>query len=161
MVRRSWHSMFRTLAFCAVLTAFGRPALAASELLRGGTYFLPVYSHIYIGDRARPFLLAITVSVRNTSLTEPMTLTAADFYDSDGTLLNRYIDAPKTIEPFGSMRLTVAESEKHGGAGAKFLVSWTARTPVTAPHVEAVMIGSGGQQGISFTSQAIPLKVER
>ena len=25
----------------------------------------------------------------------------------------------------------------------------------------AVMIGSGGQQGISFTSQAVPLKTER
>lgn len=161
MGRLSWHSIVRTLAVLAVLSVFCRPALAGSELLRGGTYFLPVYSHIYIGDRARPFLLAITVSVRNTSLTEPMTLTAADFYDSDGTLLNRYIDAPKTIEPFGSMRLTVAESEKHGGAGAKFLVAWTARTPMTPPHVEAVMIGSGGQQGISFTSQAVPLKVER
>ena len=161
MSRMSWRSILRALAFCAVLTACCRPALAGLELLRGGTYFLPVYSHIYIGDRARPFLLAITVSVRNTSLTEPVTLTAADFYDSDGTLLNRYIDAPKAIEPFGSMRLTVAESEKHGGAGAKFLVTWTARTPVTPPHVEAVMIGSGGQQGISFTSQAIPLKAER
>ena len=57
MGRISWRSIFRTLAFCAVLTACCQPALAGSELLRGGTYFLPVYSHIYIGDRARPFLL--------------------------------------------------------------------------------------------------------
>ena len=161
MGRLSWRIVPRALALFAILLACRGSALAGSELLRGATYFVPVYSHVYIGDRARPFLLAITVSVRNTSLTEPVTLTAADYYDSDGTLLHKYLDGPKTVEPFGSMRLTVAESEKQGGAGAKFLVSWASPTPISPPHVEAVMVGSGGQQGISFTAQAIPLKTVR
>lgn len=161
MGRLAWRVALLVWVLSALSPSAPGVASGGVETLRGGTYFVPVYSHIYIGDRARPFLLAITVSIRNTSLTEPLTLAAADFYDSDGTLLHKYLDAPKTIEPFGSMRLTVAESEKYGGAGAKFLVSWSAATPVTPPHVEAVMVGSGGQQGISFTSQGIPIKTVR
>ena len=37
-------------------------------LSKGQTIYVPAYSHIYSGDRERPFLLTVTVSIRNTDL---------------------------------------------------------------------------------------------
>ena len=47
----------------------------------------------------------------------------------------------------------IAERDKAGGSGANFIVEWTATQPVTVPIIEAVMIGTQTQQGISFTSR--------
>lgn len=44
------------------------------------------------------------------------------------------------------------EDDSRGGAGANFLVDWGAEQPISEPVVEAVMIGTASQQGISFIS---------
>lgn len=135
-------------------------AADAPALAQGGYIFLPVYSHILIGDNARPFPLAVTVCLRNTSLHEEIRLLSVDYYDTEGKLLKKYLDLPKAIKPLGSLTFTVAESEKYGGAGAKFTVTWSSAKPVAPPLAEAVMIGTANQQGISFTSrgEAHPLR---
>ena len=84
--------------------------------------------------------------------TRPITLKSVDYYDSDGALLNRYLDKAVTVAPMGSVRYIVPESEAKGGAGAKFLVEWEAAQAVVEPVIESVMIGTKLQQGISFLS---------
>ena len=120
----------------------------------GQTVYVPVYSHIYAEDRYkdRPFLLTATLSVRNTDPTRQITLKGVDYYDSDGTLLTRYLDKPVIVAPMGSARYIVPESEAKGGAGAKFLVEWESDQAVVEPVIESVMIGTKLQQGISFLS---------
>ncbi|MGQ9655906.1 MAG: DUF3124 domain-containing protein, partial [Thermodesulfobacteriota bacterium] len=44
----------------------------AGRLLRGQTLYVPVYSHVFAGDRESPFYLAATLSVRNTDLRNPI-----------------------------------------------------------------------------------------
>jgi hypothetical protein len=39
-----------------------------------------------------------------------------------------------------------------GGVGANFIVGWQAAAPVSAPVIEAVMISTASQQGMSFVS---------
>ena len=70
------------------------------------------------------------------------------------------MNVPQTVKPLETGSFTVPESEKAGGPGAKFMVTWQAAQPVTPPLAETVMIGTSGQQGISFTSrgQALPGK---
>jgi hypothetical protein len=114
---------------------------------------VPIYSHILIGDNARPFPLAVTLSLRNASLREEISLLSVDYYDSQGLLLKKYLNAPQTIKALGSLTFTVAESEKQGGTGAKFIVSWRSSQPVPPLLAEAVMTGTSNQQGISFTSR--------
>ena len=41
-------------------------------LSKGQAIYVPAYSHIYCGDRERPFLLAVTVSIRNTDPNQPI-----------------------------------------------------------------------------------------
>jgi len=125
------------------------PVLSTGQLL-----YVPVYSHIYIGNKERPFNLAVTLSVRNTDPREGFELVSVDYYDTDGKLLKHYLDVPRALPPLSSQRFVVAEGDVRGGSGANFIVRWQASVPVNAPVVESIMIGTQSGQGISFTSSA-------
>ena len=144
-----------------LLAAPVRPA-GAEVLGRwlGQTVYVPVYSHIFAEDRYRdrPFLLTATLSVRYTDPERPFTLKSVDYYDSEGGLLQRYLEAPVTLAPLASTHYIVPESEAKGGAGAKFLIEWQAPAAVSEPIIEAVMIGTKLQQGISFISTGRAIK---
>lgn len=130
------------------------PGLAGERpsLSKGQTVYVPVYSHIYNGDRERPFYLAVTLSLRNTDLDREITIDSADYYDSDGKLLKKYVTTPIRLGPLGATRFVVPESDKAGGSGANFIVRWTADQAASAPIIETIMIGTESQQGISFVS---------
>ena len=147
----------------ALLLLAGPVRPAAAEALGrwlGQTVYVPVYSHIFAEDRYRdrPFLLTATLSVRNTDPERPFTLKSVDYYDSEGGLLQRYLEAPVTLAPLASTHYIVPESEAKGGAGAKFLIEWQAPAAVSEPIIEAVMIGTKLQQGISFISTGRAIK---
>ncbi len=128
------------------------------SLSKGQSVYVPVYSHIYIGDRETPFLLAATLSIRNTDIKYPITVFSADYYASDGKLLKKYIEKPIQLEPMASARYIVKESDKSGGSGASFIIRWKSDNFVNAPVIESVMVGTGMQQGISFSSRGQPIK---
>lgn len=138
-----------TITVCA-MTA---PAVADMRLLKGQTVYVPVYSHIYSGDREQPFYLAATLSIRNTDTAHPITITAVDYYDSDGKFLKHYLEKAFSLAAMATKRYVVPESDKSGGSGAKFIIKWQSDQPVTEPLIESVMISTKTQQGISFTSR--------
>ena len=119
----------------------------------GQSIYVPAYSHIYGGDRERPFLLTVTLSVRNTDPNHPIRIMAVDYYETSGALLKNYLSNPLTLKPLESVRYVVPEKDKAGGSGANFIVVWQSDQQVNSPIVEAVMIGTQSQQGLSFTSR--------
>ena len=137
------------LAFGIVdATAQNKPSVSKGQIL-----YVPVYSHIYIGDRERPFLLTVTLSIRNTDRNFPITIQKVVYYDSHGKPLNAYLDKPMALEKLSSTRFVVRESDKSGGSGASFMVEWQSDQAASPPLVETIMIGAQTQQGISFTSR--------
>lgn len=125
---------------------------------RGQVVYVPVYSHIYIGDRERQFLLAVTLSIRNTDPDNEIVITKVTYFNSKGKILEEYLKEPVTLEGMSATRYVVHESDKAGGSGASFLVEWEALKPVNPPVIETVMIGAKTQQGISFTSRGQVIK---
>ena len=148
-----------TVLIAAVLylpgTALAGDALPKSK---GQTLYVPVYSHIYSGDRERPTYLAATVSIRNTDPNHAIRLEVVDYFDSEGKLLRRYLEKPFTLKPMASTRYVVSESDKAGGSGANFMIRWKSDTPVNAPIAEGIMISTASQLGISFTSRGQVIK---
>ncbi len=144
-------------AACALFALQQAQAGPEAVLSKGQTLYVPVYSHIYSGNKERPFDLTVTVSIRNTDPKFPVTVMYADFYNSEGKLLKKFIEAPRELKPLESIRYVIGESDRSGGSGANFLIGWKSEQPVNLPVVESVMIGTQGQQGISFTSQARPI----
>lgn len=120
---------------------------------RGQTVYVPAYSHIYMGDRKKPFYLTATLVIRNSDPSTPITVTSANYIDSSGRLVRRFLSVPLIVRPLSSLRYVIDESDKVGGSGASFLVNWKSAARVSQPVVESIMIGTGMQQGISFTSR--------
>lgn len=128
-------------------------------LWKGQCVYVPIYSHIYSGDREHPFLLTATLSVRNTDLHNPIEIISADYYDSSGKLLKKYITGSQHLKAMETIRYVVKESDKGGGSGAKFIVTWQSKEEVNEPIIEAIMIGTKSQQGISFISRGKVIEV--
>ncbi|QDT11137.1 DUF3124 domain-containing protein [Stieleria marina] len=121
----------------------------ATSPVQGQVVYVPAYSHIYHGDGA-PYLLTITLSVRNTSMDEEIVVKAVRYFDTKGKLVKSYLPKPVRLPALGTTEILIARDDATGGSGANFLVEWFADNPVTAPIIEAVMIDTDSQQGISF-----------
>jgi len=132
-------------------------AAAADRLSSGQLVYVPVYSHVYYGDQERQILLTAILSIRNTDLAHSITITKVDYYDSEGKLVRAYLTKPMTLKPMASTRFIVAQSDRRVGSGANFVVQWQADTAINPPLMEGVMIGTAGQQGISFTSRGVEI----
>ena len=76
-------------------------SVSADELSQGQKVYVPIYSHIYSGDKENPFLLTAILSVRNIDPGHAITLTAVDYFDSDGKPLRRYLEKPVELGAFG------------------------------------------------------------
>lgn len=121
--------------------------------LRSGELYVPVYSYIYAGDQLRPFNLAVTVSLRNTSSSTSMRIESATYYDSKGILINKIIQGPLKLNHLETFTYKIKESEVAGGSGGSIIVKFTAESPITRPILETISIGTAGGQGVSFTSR--------
>ena len=124
-------------------------------LLKGQSVYVPVYSHIYYGDRdkPKPFDLTVTLSIRNTDPKQEIVIFSVDYFDSEGNLLKHYLEKSKHLKNLGTIRYVIKKRDKTGGSGAKFIVRWKSKELVNAPLIEAIMISTESSQGISFISR--------
>ena len=149
----SYKHFFILLSICLVLPAFVFAADNKMELSKGQRVYVPAYSHIYSGNKERPFLLTVTLSIRNVDPMHQIKITLVDYYETQGKLLKKFIDKPVALKPLESLRYIIPEKDKSGGSGANFIVEWHSDKPVNRPIIESIMIGTQSTQGISFTSR--------
>lgn len=127
-------------------------ALDTNKIVMGGTVYVPVYSHIYTVDQTRRMDLTATLSIRNTDLTHAIAITSVKYYDNYGDLVRTDIENPTELPSLASVDFVVEQSDASGGVGANFIVEWVAEATVSDPVIEAVMIDTISNQGISFIS---------
>jgi hypothetical protein len=120
--------------------------------VQGQTVYVPVYSEVFDSESNRAFQLAATLSLRNTDRAQPIVIDTIDYYNSGGDRIVAYLDQPIQLGPLASTEVVVNRSNVAGGAGANFIVEWQAATPVSEPIIEAVMISTASQQGVSFVT---------
>ena len=141
------------LFLAAVLMTFllGASGWASQDIIlsKGQTVYVPIYSHIYTGPKSIELDLTGILSVRNTDPGNPITIVAADYYDSEGNLIQHYLTEPLQLKAMASTRYIIELTDKKGGSGANFIVRWTSKKEVNAPLVESLMIGAR----ISFVSR--------
>ncbi|MBW4454453.1 MAG: DUF3124 domain-containing protein [Nostoc indistinguendum CM1-VF10] len=128
------------------------------KIASGQTIYVPVYSHIYHHNKQEIFELAVTLSIRNTDLTNSMVITSVRYYNSEGKLIKQYLERPIQLDALASTDFFINRNDTSGGLGANFIVEWVAQTEISEPIVEAVMIGTDFQQGISFISPGRVIK---
>ena len=127
------------------------PITAEEPILSSGaSVYVPVYSNVYSGPRAKSFELAAMISIRNTDPKNPITIVKADYYDNDGKLIARYLKDAIVLKPLASTHYYIKEYDKRGGPGANFIVKWESETKVNQPIIEGIMLGLASGQGLSF-----------
>lgn len=119
----------------------------------GEILFVPVYSSIYHQSN-RTFDLTATLSIHNTDMNSQITLVKVDYFGTDGNLVKNFIYADLVLNPLQSKQFIIQESDKSGGTAAKFVIQWISSNKVIKPIVEAVMISTTSQQGISFKTES-------
>jgi hypothetical protein len=129
-----------------------------NELLTHGTTYLSVYSQIYSQSEHRTHDLTVTVSMRNTTLTDTLYIEKAEYFDTAGKSIRTYFDQPIFIAPMETVEIVIDEIDQDGGTGANFLFSWRIKPESNEPLFECVMISTSGQQGLSFTTQGKRIK---
>ncbi|MCC6414175.1 MAG: DUF3124 domain-containing protein [Saprospiraceae bacterium] len=120
--------------------------------------YVPVYSDIYHFSGERRQNLTATLSVRNTSLRDTMYVHQVDYFDSQGKMLREYLEKDVVLLPMQSIEFVVEHRENEGGAGASFLVDWGCDSDQLRPVIQAVMISTVNQQGISFVTEGVTVE---
>ena len=117
--------------------------------------YIPIYSDIYYVDSKHTFSLTATLSIRNTSFKDSIYVFTIDYYNSAGKKVRRYNDSSLLLKPMESVEFVVENKDDTGGVGANFVVEWGAKAGAQRPYIQGVMIGTSGQQGISFTTEGV------
>lgn len=128
-----------------------------SSPAQGQLVYVPAYSHVYHQD-GKPHLLTITLSVRNTSTERGIVLMSVRYFGKNGEQIRSHLDRPLRLAPLAATEFLVERDDTSGGSGASFLVEWVSNQPVTEPIIEAIMIDTSAQQGISFARQGTVIK---
>lgn len=130
-----------------------KSSVAQSELV-----YIPIYSDIYYVDAKHTFSLTATLSIRNTSFKDSIYVFSIDYYNSQGEKVRRYNESTLLIKPMESVEFVVENKDDTGGVGANFVVDWGGKLNVQKPYFQGIMIGTMGQQGISFTTEGIVIQ---
>ena len=142
-------------------------ATAADDISLGQTLYLPVYSHVWHGDRVisgkypLKYLVSALISIRNTSLKTPIRVISARYYNTEGKLLKEYLPKPSTVGAMGTLELFVEREDSEGGSGANFVIQWDAAVPTNPPIVEAVHANIKGSQSLTFITSARAIQQDK
>jgi hypothetical protein len=123
------------------------------------TVYVPAYPAIRIMSGRSRVDLATTLSIHNTSRDKPLLLERVDYHDTNGDIIQSYLEEPVALKPLGTIEMFVAGEDRRGGTGANFVVNWAADGPISEPVIEAVMIGTQGNATYSFLSPGRPERI--
>jgi len=123
------------------------------------TVYVPAYPAIRIMSGRSRIDLATTLSIHNTSRDKPLLLKRINYHDTDGELIQSYLEEPVALRPLGTIEIFVAGEDRRAGSGANFVVDWAADGPISEPVIEAVMIGTQGNATYSFVSPGRPERI--
>jgi hypothetical protein len=116
------------------------------------TVYVPAYPMIRIMSGRTRVDLATTLSIHNTSRETPLILERIDYHNTDGELIQSYLEKPVALKPLGTIEMFVAGEDRRAGMGANFVVDWASEGAISEPVIEAVMIGTQGTATYSFVS---------
>ncbi len=119
----------------------------------GEVLYIPVYSSIY-HQNDRTFDLTATLNIHNTDINSSITVARINYYNTNGELVRSFIEDEFLLNPLQSKQFIIKQTDISGGTAAKFMIQWISAKKVAKPIVEAVMISTSSQQGISFKTES-------
>lgn len=122
-----------------------------NSVIEGRTY-LSVYSQIYTQTEHKQLDLTATVSLRNTSDSDTIYISKAEYFNTSGKALRNYFKGTIFLRPMETVEIVIDEIDKEGGTGANFIFDWKTKPGTSEPLFECVMISTASQYGLSFST---------
>lgn len=119
----------------------------------GEVLYVPVYSSIY-HQSDRTFDLTATLSIHNIDINSNIIVTKINYYNTNGQFVRNFIKDELVLNAIQSKQFIIKQTDVSGGTAAKFIIQWYSEQQVLKPIVEAVMISTSSQQGISFKTES-------
>ena len=135
----------------------GGSAAGEVRLIKGQTLYVPCYTSLMSGSQAgsHAFEAKPTIFINNTDQNNPINIVRLDFYDTNGKLVEKYLQQPRKVNANAATRINVKELLKgEEGSGAHFIIQWQADQKVVEPLVQTWFVGAVGTRGYSYTSPA-------
>ena len=134
------------------------PAPDHKTLTVRGNVYVPAYSSIRARND-RSGALATLLRVDNTSSSKPLVLERIEYFDTSGKLVQRYVETPIAIKPFGAIQIFIPAADNRAGPAANFILTWAGVAPMAEPLIEAVVFGKVDDVGYSFVSPGRPIRM--
>ena len=117
------------------------------------TVYVAAYSTIKVASGKGKVNLATTLTIHNTSRKVQTNILRIDYFDTAGNVIQNYLTKPVAIRPLGSAETFVRFEDTREEPGQTSSSSGGLMGTITEPLIEAVMVGTMGAQGFSFTSR--------
>lgn len=128
-----------------------------SQLTYKQSFYVPIYSDIYINRENRKVLLSATLSVRNTTLNNSLYINKIDYYSTEGDFVKSYVNSPIELPAMGTLNYIVEKEEDKGGSGANFIIEVEGIDETVEPVIEAIMIGDFSNKAFAFRTEGTPV----
>jgi hypothetical protein len=99
------------------------------------------------------------VSIRNTCEKTPIYVTKANHYDSQGTLIRSYLEGPVSLKSLETVDIMIHVDDTSDGTSGNFIFEWSLPKDGNKPLIQVVMTSTLGQQGLSFTADAVEMNL--
>ena len=92
----------RVVLVIVILLFFVGNANAGEPLSKGESVYVSIYSNVFSGVKLHALELSGMLSIRNTDPKYSISILKANYYDSKGEILERYITQPLKLKPLES-----------------------------------------------------------
>ncbi|MBR0827298.1 DUF3124 domain-containing protein [Bradyrhizobium manausense] len=133
-------------------------AMPKEELSVSGGFYVPAYSSVAMSQGKLRVDFSVTLSVHNTSETQPLIVKRIAYFDTAGKMVESYLKAPVALKPLATVSVFIPTDDIRGGTGANFIVDWAASGEIAEPAVEALMVGGVANAHYAFVSQGRPTR---
>jgi len=124
-----------------------------STVFYGESIYVPIYSEVFYDDDKKTLNLSATLSIHNTDPGHDLTVKSIAYHNTKGELIRQFIVKPIYLKPLETVNYVVPEKDKTGGSGANFIIVWYTDSEMSSPLIEALMLTTQMNQGISFMTQ--------
>ena len=121
-------------------------------------FYVPIYSEIYVDETNQQELLSATLSIRNTSFKDSLIVSRIDYYNTEGSLVRKFLNKPISLSPMGTIKYIIEKDDVSGGSGANFIVALSANSVNVKPLIQAIMINYSGNKGLAFCTDGYSIK---
>lgn len=132
-----------------------RGPVAAGEVV-----YVPAYTRVHhVKMKDRTANLVTTLAIHNTDMQAALVVRSVDYYAESGKLIRRFVQKPRLLPPLATAIYYLAPDEhSKAGIGANAIVEWVSEQKIARPLIEAIMVSSDNNLGISFVSPGYPVK---